>query len=73
MEFIETYSVMNLILILSLVHLVFKGENPTNIISIKKIMLACMQTFTDQFLSNLTIKTSKLYILISVWVALIFI
>ena len=32
----------------ALVHSIFKGENPINVISLKKsLMLACIQTFTD--------------------------
>ena len=52
-------SVMNFILIL-FVHPVFKGENRTFVISLKKqqqtnntLTLAYIQTFTDQFLYNL--------------------
>ena len=41
-----------------LVHLAVKGENPTEAISFteekenKSLTLACIHTFTDQFLSN---------------------
>ena len=68
MEFVivlRLVSVMNLILNVISFILVFKGENSTYVISSKKTLaLACIQTFTDQFVKfDVMIETTKLYIL----------
>ena len=55
---------------------IFRGENPTHVILLKKTLtLACIQKFTNQFSFKLglLIKTTKPYILISVWKSLTFI
>ena len=56
---VETYGVMNLMLMLfypfDFQGRLSPGENPTSVISLKRkktLTLACIQTYTDQFLSE---------------------